>query len=111
MGKRWFPDILNSEVTPKELYLNRRTFMTMTASLAFSGFAGESFMVTGEAEAGEKLSIVKRGKYNVEDKVTSYKSATTYNNFYEFTTDKEGIDRLARTGGNIDKFNDTKARG
>jgi sulfoxide reductase catalytic subunit YedY len=95
MSKR-YPDIKLSEITPKELYLNRRKFMAMAASLALSGFAGEHFIGKREAEAGEKLSITKRGKYTVRDRVTSYENATTYNNFYEFTTKKEGIDKLAR---------------
>jgi sulfoxide reductase catalytic subunit YedY len=96
MSKGQYPDIKLSEVTPKELYLNRRKFMAMAASLALSGFAGEHFIGKREAEAGEKLSIAKRGEYTVKDRVTSYENATTYNNFYEFTTEKEGIDKLAR---------------
>ncbi|UCF87242.1 MAG: hypothetical protein JSV71_00600 [Nitrospiraceae bacterium] len=66
MGKRWSPDLSNSEVTPKELCLNRRIFMTVAASLALSGIAGEPLMVKSEAEAGEKLSTVKRDKHHLQ---------------------------------------------
>jgi sulfoxide reductase catalytic subunit YedY len=37
---------------------------------------------------GEPLPIAVRGRYTVDEAQTSYRDVTTYNNFYEFGTDK-----------------------
>lgn len=39
-------------------------------------------------EASEKLIIASRGRYTVNEAKTPYEAITTYNNFYEFGTDK-----------------------
>src|SRR5262247_4009857 len=59
-------DILSSEITPEPVYQNRREFMK-TALLA-------------PAAAIQAL--------NTTERVTPYEYATTYNNYYEFGTDR-----------------------
>ena len=88
-------DIKNSEITPKTLYINRRQFMAVAASLAAAGLAAEEMLLKTRAWAGQKLPIKKRGEFSVEGKQTSFKDATNYNNFYEFSTDKEDVAELA----------------
>ena len=88
-------DIKNSEITPKTLYINRRQFMAVAASLAAAGLAAEEMLLKTRAWAGQKLPIKKRGEFSVEEKQTSFKDATHYNNFYEFSTDKEDVAELA----------------
>jgi sulfoxide reductase catalytic subunit YedY len=85
-----------SEITPKELYLTRRRFITLAASMAGAGLAGEQVFLQPEAMAGRKLSVARRGEYKVKEKLTSFKNASSYNNFYEFTTKKEGVAKLAK---------------
>ncbi len=41
------------------------------------------------ALAGAKLPNVTKGPFSIKDEPTPYTSVTTYNNFYEFSTDKE----------------------
>jgi sulfoxide reductase catalytic subunit YedY len=73
-------DLRHSDVTPKPLYVNRRSFLA--GSLALGALAGT-------ARAG-KLGDVKKSSYNVGDeKITPLEEITHYNNFYEFGTDKE----------------------
>src|ERR1700757_1231859 len=72
-------DLRYSDITPKNLYVNRRRFLT--GSIALGAFAG--------AARGMKLSDVTKSSYNVGDeKVTPLETITHYNNFYEFGTDK-----------------------
>lgn len=82
-------DIPSSEVTDKKLYLTRRQFLTAATALVVAGVVpGNS--VRG-ADTGQKLIITKRGKFAEDEKVTSASKATTYNNFYEFSVDKEDV--------------------
>jgi sulfoxide reductase catalytic subunit YedY len=88
-------DIKSSEITPKALYINRRQFMAVAASLAAAGLAAEKILLKTRAWAGQKLPVKKRGEFSVEEKQTSFKDAANYNNFYEFSTDKEDVAELA----------------
>jgi sulfoxide reductase catalytic subunit YedY len=78
-------DISSLEVTPKELYLNRRQFMLAASATAISGGA---FLTGFSAIAAEKLSDIRKGPYSTTEKLNSLKDITTYNNFYELGTDK-----------------------
>jgi sulfoxide reductase catalytic subunit YedY len=89
------PDIKNSEITDKELYMNRRQFIT-SAALAIAGFMSPSLLHPPDARAGQKLSVSKKGLFAPGEKLTSYTDATGYNNFYEFSTDKLGVADTAR---------------
>ena len=75
-------DIKSSEITPEWMYQNRRQFI-----LAASG-AAASLMAPGLV-AGAPQSGRKKGPYDTDETVTPEKDATSYNNFYEFGTDKE----------------------
>jgi sulfoxide reductase catalytic subunit YedY len=82
-------DLRPSEITPPELFHDRRRFLQFTAGMAaLSAWPGL-------ATAGEKLPGLKRGAYVPEDKPTPYEAVTGYNNFYEFGTDKEDPARHA----------------
>ena len=67
-------DIPSSEITPYELYLDRRRFLAQSATLA--GVAVLAPSVRGATEAQE-------------DERTPYEDITHYNNYYEFGTGKE----------------------
>jgi methionine sulfoxide reductase catalytic subunit len=93
----------SSEITPKSVYLSRRDFLK-TAALAGLGLTlaacGIDPTQVSEQAAPEKFpapSETLSGAQTDElgDALTPYQSVTNYNNFYEFTTDKEGVARLA----------------
>jgi len=77
-------DILPSEITPPEIYRERRRFMQGMGVLAASAALGGA----PDAQAGTRLAGVRSSAYTLDDEKTPYKAVTTYNNFYEFGTDK-----------------------
>lgn len=81
-----------SEITPRAIFESRRSFIQKIAAGSIAGGAMLE-MATREAFAAtsataQKLAAHPNPSYVVLDKATSYKDATTYNNFYEFGTDK-----------------------
>ncbi len=79
---------LPSEITPREIALSRRTFLQGLAasSLVATGYAGP--VLANEPVQRARLSAQRNAKYSAADKPTAYADATTYNNFYEFGTEK-----------------------
>jgi len=90
-------DIRPSEITSEALYRGRRDFIRAAATLgAASGLAAAGLLSSRNVHAAAKLANVRKSSYTVEDALTPYKDVTTYNNFYEFGTDKD--DPSARSG-------------
>ncbi len=83
-----------SEITPKHIYMNRRNFLAAVPT-AFLG-ARELLSPSGRAFAGTKLPNVQKSKYTVDEKQNSYQEVSTYNNFYEFGTDKSEPSEYAK---------------
>jgi len=71
-------DIKSSEITSEDDYINRRKF------LAAAGVATAGVLATGRL-ASAVMPPVRRQA----DKPNTYEEITTYNNYYEFGTDKE----------------------
>jgi sulfoxide reductase catalytic subunit YedY len=82
------PDIKPSEITDQKLYRSRRDFMREAAAAGFAVSAG-SLLAGREARALEALIGIKEGSpYSTSEEQTPYEDVTSYNNFYEFGTDK-----------------------
>lgn len=64
-----------SEVTPEKIYNNRRFFIKSL------GLSVSSIAMTA-------LPLIQNANSNEDNKLTSYKDITTYNNYYEFGTAK-----------------------
>jgi sulfoxide reductase catalytic subunit YedY len=78
-------DISPSEITPQEVYRERRRFLQGMAALAAGPLLGQAAM----AQAGVRLPGVRASQYTLNEEKTPYKDITAYNNFYEFGTGKE----------------------
>jgi methionine sulfoxide reductase catalytic subunit len=92
-------DIRSSEITPKSLYLNRRQFLTGAAiagAAAATGVGLREIVSPTSALAANKIDGIKKSPLSTTETVTPYKDVTTYNNYYEFSTDKDGPARLAQ---------------
>jgi sulfoxide reductase catalytic subunit YedY len=89
--------IPSSEITPEHVYLNRRQFLKLGGLAA----GALTLAACGEAEpaatqlAGPAPSAQAQTD-ELGDPLTTFDAVTNYNNFYEFTTDKEGVARLAK---------------
>jgi sulfoxide reductase catalytic subunit YedY len=98
-----------SEITPEPLYLRRREFLKNSALFtATSAGVGSTllWLMRGLRATDLKqkdhrsplgLAVAERGRYSVDDPATPYESVTTFNNFYEFGTDKSDPAANART--------------
>lgn len=83
-----------SEITPPEVYAQRRRFMQAgglaVVGLSLGGFAG---LARGALRIGDPES----SRFSTDEKRTDYEDVTTYNNFYEFGTGKGDPARRAHT--------------
>ncbi len=86
-----------SEITPKDVYLSRKDFLKqmgiVTAGAAL--LAACSTDIPAEPSADVQLEPAQSVDVSGEE-LTDYEAVANYNNYYEFTTDKEGVARLAK---------------
>ncbi len=75
--------LTDHDVTPPELWDQRRHFIKQGLALA----AGSALPFPGRA--GDSLSATRNKAFTVNDTLTGFEKVTSYNNFYEFGTDKE----------------------
>lgn len=77
-------DITPSEITPKSIYMDRRRFMQQAVASGLL-LSVDSLMPAW----ARKWPDLAQSQYSVSDEANSIKDITTYNNFYEFGTDKK----------------------
>jgi methionine sulfoxide reductase catalytic subunit len=89
-----------SEITPEALYMRRREFIKNALLFAgtVTGVGAGLVALSGNKRADEKATIpahdekpaftYSQSAYSANEPPTSYRDVTTYNNFYEFGTDK-----------------------
>ena len=94
-------DIRSSEITDEKHYVDRRKFIVAAGAVGVAavGAAWAGGVLTpGLLRArprgrGEDVTVTGQG----EDKINSYEDITSYNNYYEFGTDKEDPKANAHT--------------
>ena len=82
-------DIQPSEITSQDDYLNRRKFIQSGAIAGGSLLTGQSLGALLPAERRAKLDDVRASDLSTDEAVNSYEDITTYNNYYEFGTQKD----------------------
>jgi len=90
-------DVRSSEITDEKLYRERREFLK-TAVGAAAGVLLAGAGAAGAASVPQmppRLDGVRKGPFGTGEKQTPYEDITTYNNFYEFGTDKSDPSRNA----------------
>jgi sulfoxide reductase catalytic subunit YedY len=85
-------NILSSEITPKEKWLNRRSLLAGAAATGALALGADRFaeMLSPPRTvlAAGKLNTVPSPLSTTGEQLTSFKDITSYNNFYEFGNDK-----------------------
>lgn len=76
--------ITPSEILAESLYLQRRTLL----KAAGLGLIAASTSVSAKNPSAPLARVLRTGKFDARDELTTWEDATTYNNFYEFGTDK-----------------------
>jgi len=93
-------DIRSSEITPKSLYLNRRRFLTGAALAGAAAATGvglrEIVSPSNAALAGTKIDGITKSPLSTTETITPYADVTHYNNYYEFSTEKDEPAKLAQ---------------
>jgi len=90
--------VKSSEITPYAQYLSRRDFMKAAGLVAGSALLAACAPSVAESAVPEmEAPVVPSDKMDeLGDPANSYEDITNYNNYYEFTTDKEGVAGLAK---------------
>lgn len=99
--KKWLGKIPSSEITDETLFQNRRKFIQMLAGTSLFLSAG---MLTARGAYAKKVlkkklqnKIPPKSKFSTDEKWTPKEKITSYNNFYEFGTDKGDPARYAKS--------------
>jgi sulfoxide reductase catalytic subunit YedY len=99
------PDVRSSEITDRKLYVNRREFLraaagsaAAAAGLAAAGAAPVRLSAEQAAPHGRKFDNLQQSPLSTTgEKLNTWDQITTYNNFYEFGTDKESPSLYAKS--------------
>jgi sulfoxide reductase catalytic subunit YedY len=91
------PRIPSSQITPPEVYFNRRAFLTGVLAAGLGASIGSARAATLPAEAGAPLTFTQNPGESVaalvhaggqDETPNTWEEITNYNNYYEFGTDK-----------------------
>jgi sulfoxide reductase catalytic subunit YedY len=92
--------IPSSEITPEPLFRSRRQFIRGAGALALGSLAlaacGTAASGAGSGGPTPAPGAVKGAGDELGDPLTAYESVIGYNNFYEFSTDKEAVAEMAQ---------------
>ncbi|HEV2644916.1 MAG TPA: protein-methionine-sulfoxide reductase catalytic subunit MsrP [Acidobacteriaceae bacterium] len=91
--------IASSEITARNVFFSRRSFVTGAAALGVGALGLDQvpgLVHPRTVQAQQKLTTVA-SKYAVPDAQTPFAKATAYNNYYEFGTQKSDPARNAHT--------------
>ncbi len=85
-------DIPSSEITSQSVYLNRRRFITGAVAAGATAAAGLALRELGTpaltVDANAKIDNLQKSPFSTTETQTPLKDVSSYNNFYEFSTDK-----------------------
>ena len=89
-------DIWPSEITSKDNYLNRRKFIQSGAIAGGSMLTGQALAALVPTDRGAKLADVQQSDVSTSEPANSFEDISTYNNYYEFGTQKDDPYRNAQ---------------
>ena len=91
--------VRSSEITPKQVYLSRRDFIkaagVIAGSVALAACAPQIAQPPAQALPTPADAAISKKTDELGDQVNAFEDITHYNNYYEFSTSKEGVAPLA----------------
>lgn len=81
-------DIPPSEITSREVFMNRRVFLRNAGILSAAGLAGVGGLPLQALASQQTLAPLTPSAFSSTEDLTELESIISYNNFYEFGTDK-----------------------
>lgn len=91
-------DIASSEITPPAIWKRRREFIQSSAAgLGLIATGGLLAALPDPAVGGEAIPSLKPSPLSTDEPPTSFKDISSYNNFYEFGTEKYDPSANAQT--------------
>ncbi len=93
MSNRHYPRIPSAEITPEAYFHTRRRFLGALGTTALIGILGAE----AQAAADEPQARGKPFGLQADDLPTPWTDVTTYNNFYEFGTEKSDPSTYSET--------------
>ena len=106
--KRTGIEIPSSEITPRNIYMSRRAFMAGSAAVAGAGLlaacapktnltgAGSAGRLAGPSAESATPAVIPGQTDELGDFLTPFNDVTGYNNYYEFSTDKQAVAEKAQ---------------
>jgi len=88
--------IRSSEITPKQVYLSRRDFMKAATIAASAALLAACAPSAADEIQNAKPIPTSNATDELGDKVNTYDDIINYNNYYEFSTDKQAVAMLAK---------------
>ncbi len=97
MSSNWQNDLKN-EITPEALFLSRRKFIKLSALFGTAyalAACGISPTGTGVSPLKTEQGIAPSSTAELVDRMTPFETITNYNNYYEFSFNKEEVAKRA----------------
>jgi sulfoxide reductase catalytic subunit YedY len=87
------PELTYADVTPQDLYFNRRRFLQAMGLVGAAACAGKDLLELASPSrgvyAGAKFPNLTKSPFSTTEKQNSFEDVTHYNNYYEFGVDKD----------------------
>jgi sulfoxide reductase catalytic subunit YedY len=86
------PELTYADVTPKDVYFNRRKFLQAMGLAGAAAFAGKNLLELASPSvpvlAAGKFPNLAKSPFSTTEKQSTFEDVSHYNNFYEFGIDK-----------------------
>ncbi len=93
-------ELTYADVTPRQVYLDRRKFLTALGIVGAEAVAGPGLFALAvpsrTALAGTNFAGLVKSPFSTSEKQNTFEDVTHYNNFYEFGTDKSDPAKYAK---------------
>ncbi len=87
------PELTYADVTPREIYVNRRKFLQAMGLAGAAAFTGKNLLEltapTSNVFAAGKFPNLAKSPFSTTEKQNTLEEVSHYNNFYEFGVDKD----------------------